>query len=450
MESTFFWLLWSATAGICVWKMAEGFLRPKLILEWPFLACAMWSYFYGYKAFAAKLFLNDYLTHGSEILGQFIPLQCLIAILLGWRYAKQSKKSYHPTPSKYSGFIAWLIGSALLLIGAWGNFSVMRVVASGSLHPEEASAYWYLLFYVGFPGLTIALWSLLKKPPIPLRLILWIILALELLIFMFPQVFTVRRGPLFSAVIILLLTPPLTRRKPPNPIIFCGGLAIVAMAMLLFVQARNTLYRGGSWSDTIAAIDLGDILKEQGDQPDDNEYINNCEVISTIFHNGKYQYGTGDLGLFLHWIPRSMWPSKPNLGEGYYSDEELFGDIAEDTGDRLLGHGAATGGVATSFLQYGFLCPFFWFGLSWAFGKVYARIHHQDDPRWLFCYVGFMCASHWLVSQSFAAAFVPGMCFQAIPFLVFTAFGGLLKTKELKSKVTRTRTPARILSRRAL
>jgi len=41
------------------------------------------------------------------------------------------------------------------------------------------------------------------------------------------------------------------------------------------------------------------------------------------------------------------------LGEGSYSFDEMFDDVEAATGFRLLGTGAAAGGVADTFVQYG-------------------------------------------------------------------------------------------------
>jgi hypothetical protein len=195
------------------------------------------------------------------------------------------------------------------------------------------------------------------------------------------------------------------------------------LVMLLFLQIRDITYKGGTWSEAIHSLDINAAITEKVEQPEDNEYINNCQLIGTIYQNGKYQYGTGHLGLLLHWIPRAVWKNKPTLGEGYYSYDELFDDVEAATGVHLLGHGASSGGGADTFVQYGIFCPLFWLGLSWGMGVVYVRARVYDSPRWLFCYVGFICASHWLVSQGLSAAFVPGMFFQAVPLVVF-AFAG--------------------------
>ena len=423
MENNLMWLWWGFTVAICAWKIIEGLVRPRKMLEWPFLACAMWAYFYGYMAYFAKIHLSQYLSNGSSNLGQFIPLMCLVGILIGWRLGIQVK---HLPPSQnrtYPYFWIWLTGIFFLLVGVVGGISVFRQVQNGTIDYKDSSAYWYLLFYVGYPGLAMSLWALFRMPPLT-RAILGIITLLALIAFMFPHVFSARRGPLFSGVMVLLIVPPFATRRPPNPIIFCGALLAACLVMLLFMQARQVIYNGGSWSEAFQILDVNEAVAEKVDAAEDNEYINNCDMIATLYHNGKYQYGTGHMGLFLHWIPRTIWKNKPELGAGYYTSLELYDDVEAATGVQLAGSGASSGGVAESFVQYGFLCPVFWLGLSWVLAKVFVRATLGNSPRWIFCYVGFICASHWLVSQGFDAAFVPLCFFQAVPFVCFLIFGG--------------------------
>jgi len=241
---------------------------------------------------------------------------------------------------------------------------------------------------------------------------------LGIIAFILPHVINARRGPLFPMIIVLLLVPPLALRRPPNRLIYCGGLAAAALVMLLFLQVRFYTYNGGTWSDALQNLSVTTAV-ERGQEAEDNEYVNSCQVIGTIYQDGKYQYGTGHLGLLLHWVPRSFWWSKPELGAGTYSFNEMFDDVEQATGVRLLGTGASSAGVADSFIQYGIFCPLFWFALSCGAGAVYAKVIHGKSPRWLFVYVGFICASHWLISQSFSAAFVPCMYFELVPVAVF-------------------------------
>jgi len=66
------WIWWGMTVALCAWKIIEGLLRPARMLEWPFLACAMWIYFYGYMAYEAKRTLSAYLGNGMSDIGQLM------------------------------------------------------------------------------------------------------------------------------------------------------------------------------------------------------------------------------------------------------------------------------------------------------------------------------------------------------------------------------------------
>lgn len=70
MAFDLFWIIWGATLGLCLWKILEGFRHPARMLEWPFLVCCIWSYFYVYMAYDVKVFLFDYLTPISLTLGR--------------------------------------------------------------------------------------------------------------------------------------------------------------------------------------------------------------------------------------------------------------------------------------------------------------------------------------------------------------------------------------------
>jgi hypothetical protein len=439
MENNLMWIWWSATVAICSWKIIEGLLRPYRMLEWPFLACAMWAYFYCYLAYEAKVSLSDYLGNGITNIGQLMPLLCLIGVLVGWSLGTQSRGKVPPENRTHPYFRFWLAGIFFQVLGTAGALSVMRAAAVGNLNFQESSGYWYLLFYVGYPGLAMVVWALFKMEP-GYRKYLWITTAFVLAAFMFPHIINARRGPLFPAIMVLLLVPPLATRRAPNRLFFCGTLTAAALVMLLFLQVRTITYNGGTWGEAIHHLDVSAAVEERGKQAEDNEYVNNCQLIGTIYQNGKYQYGTGHLSLLWHWIPRAVWKDKPTLGEGTYSFEEMFDDVEAATGFHLLGYGASSGGVADTFVQYGIFCPLFWFGLSWGIGCVYMRAL-RGNPRWLFTYVGFICASHWLVSQGFAASFVPGMCFQTVPLITFFFLDRLPTRKTVRAQGRRE--PAR-------
>ena len=403
----------------------------------------MWAYFYGYMAYGAKMNLPEYLMNDISNIGQLMPLLCLIGIVIGWALGTKGDSVRLTETRTYPYIRFWLAGFICLAVGTAGVFSVFRAVQTGTMNFQESSGYWYLLFYVGYPGLAMIVWSRCKMKS-QTRIFLGILSLILLAVFMYPQMANARRGPLFPAIMVWLLVPPMARKRSPNPIVFFGVLAAAGLVMLLFLQVRSLIGSGVPWSEMVQNLSLSKATEERAKQPEDNEYINNCQLIGTIYQTGKYQYGTGHLSLLAHWIPRAIWKNKPVLGEGNYSYDEMFDDMEEFTGVRLLGTGAAPGGVADSFVQYGVLCPLFWFGLSWGFGRVYVRARYGNNPRWVFCYIGFMCTTHWLISQGFAAAFVPGACFQAVPFLAFLVLGRTPKPTRADLKRVRRSPPVQV------
>jgi hypothetical protein len=443
------WVWWVPTVGLCAWKIIEGLIRPAKMLEWPFLACAMWGYFYGYMAYQAQLNLSAYLGNGMSSIGQFVPLISLIALLLGWSVGRRAKMRESTDSHTYPYGLAWVFGMGFLMIGTVGAYSVVEEINEGSFNYHTASAYWYLLFYVGYPGMALSIWAMLKMKT-KFVYLLWAITLFGVFAFMLPHVLNARRGPLFPMIIVLLLVPPLTLRRPPSRLLYCGGLFAAALAMLTFLQVRTFTYNGATWHDALQHLDVTGAAVGRGEQADDNEYVISCQTIATIYQDGKYQYGTGHLELLVHWVPRALWWGKPVLGEGYYGFNELFDDVEANTGDRLQGStGASSAGVADSFIQYGFLCPLYWFALAWAVGAVYARVIRGKSAPWLFIYVGFICASHWLISQNLAAAFVPFWFFESVPLFAFALFSLYRRAAAPPQKVRRRPRPAPVPPRAA-
>ena len=374
MENNVMWIWWALTVAICAWKIVEGLWQPHRMLEWPFLASAMWAYFYGYMAYDAKTTLPEYLGNGISNIGQCMPLLCLVAILLGWGLGTRKCHARAPESRAYPYFRFWLAGMFFLLVGAAGAYSVMRAAASGNLNYSTSSGYWILLFYVGYPGLAITVWAMARMDATMRRYFVGRHPPGLCRLHVSGIVINARRGPLFPALMVLLLVPPLAMRRSPNPFIFCGGLAVLAVVMMTFLQVRSVIYSGGSWSEALRQVDITAAVAERSKEAEDNEYVNNCQLIGTIYSNGKYQYGTGHLQPSFPLDPaRDLERQADSRQKGAYSFDEMFDDVEAATGYRLLGTGAAAGGVADTFVQYGVFCPGFWFLLSWAFGAVYRK-----------------------------------------------------------------------------
>lgn len=407
MEENIFWPVWGATISLCGWKVLEAFLQPKKMLEWPFLVSVIWAYFYGYMAYDVKIYLADYLPRGSLTIGVIMPFLALVGVISGWNLGRRSIS--FTAEGKLVGYNlkhVGMVGLGLLGVGIIGA-NVFSGFSGIAVDFENTSAYSYLTFYLGYPGLILAVWAASQMSGMD-RMLFWLLIAVGIAGFMFPFLTGGRRGPLFPTAMILLLVTPLANRRNPNPVVFFAGVIVTGVIMLLCLQVRLYNQTGQSWGSIIQSLDVSTAVTSRGVEVSDNEYLNNCLLHGLMETTGKYQFGTGHLGLLVHWIPRSVWPNKPMLGEGFMSFDELFADAEGYAGFRVLGGGAAAGGVADSFIQYGYLTPFFWFGLSWLLGRVFARASLSKDARWQWVYVGVLAVSHWLISQSVAAAFVPG------------------------------------------
>ena len=416
-NSSLFWTFWGTTVGLCAWKILEGFWRPDRMLEWPFLACAIWVYFYGYMAYDVMVSLSDYLSGEMLWFGALLPLFSLVGLLCGWKLGMRVTTHTKTPQHDYSLPQIWGMGIVLLLIGMVGANFFLTSGGEG-IDLETTSAYAYLSFYCGYPGLVLAVWAASKMSG-PNRMLLWMITAVGVVVFILPFLAGSRRGPLFPAMMALLVVPALANRRAPNPVAFGIGLAVVGVTMLLCLQIREFRKSADdSWVDVVRQMSLTKALRDRGQEAADNEYLNNCALIAAVRQSGKYQYGSGHVGMLLHWIPRAWWPDKPALGEGLYSHQEMFDAVESIAGVRLIGGGAAAGGVADSFTQYGYFTPLFWFGISWFMARVYVRARWGSDPRWLWSYAGLVCVTHWLISQAAANAFVPAMVFVLIPLAV--------------------------------
>lgn len=419
-----FWAAVSMNIVICCAVLWRALRQPMRLLEWPVIVCVMWLYFFGYMAIQAVLYLRSQVPEPEILgLGEFIPLACLIGILCGWRVALRRgpplSRAFRSVSVRRETL--WWLGILLILLGAAATYLLAAAVnaataSGGNFDWGAVSGYWTLMFHIGYPGMALALWAMLSGGEH--RWLSRLLLAIAVTGFMTPFVLNARRGPVFPLIIVLLYLPPLIKKTPPRRAFILGGLLTAGLTMLAFNTARKWIVMG-NWDKAAGVLTPERVVVDRTLRVDDNEFINNVYEIAALNQNGKYQFGTGHLSLLTHWIPRAVWPGKPALGEGWYPREELDADVNAVAGRALLGSGAAATGVAEAFVQYGYLAPLFWFVIAWIIGRAYVRAVASTDPRVQISYVGLLCASHWLISQSFSEAFVPAAIYQVVPILAF-------------------------------
>ena len=417
MEDFLFWVIWSATTILCLSLVWEGLKHTEKILEWPFMVGSICLYLFSFMGLYAHFYLSETIGSGVASLGLLVVFTCILCIKLGWTLGLRKWSPYKS--HSYSHVLVWSIGTTLVILSTIISYLFREALNTkfGSVTWENTSAYWYLFFYVGYPGLGLSLWALQKMSAAEKKM-LFTISMIAFALFIFPHVYTARRGPLFPGVVTLLFVPLLSSGKKPNRFLTMTALLLTGFTMLAFVEARKFIYNTGTWSNVFDELIFADIVEAKARSVPDNEFVNNCFFISTLYSNGKYQFGTGHMELLVHWVPRSFWPDKPSLGEGFYPHAELLSDVDQYSGLSILGSGAAAGGFADSFVQYGILTPLFWFLVSLYFGRCYSSVRQNDDPLPIFLYMALPCSTLWLLTQGFAAAFVPGAIFMAVPYVV--------------------------------
>lgn len=414
MPSALFLLLWAITIAVGMQAIVSALRRPERLVELPVLISAMWLYLYGYMALSTTLKMADALPSWSLEVGQALALGALVAFRVGWAWGRKASPRRVVEYRGYSTRTLWWLGLGLIAAGAGAHWTF---IGADVVEWESSSGYRYLFFYVGYPGLMLALAAMaLDRRYRSLRSVAMLLLCSG--VFFYPHVVWARRGPLFAGVVVAALTPSLVAKVVPRRAATLGGLVGVGVAMLLFIEVRPWLYEGSSgaadasvfnaWAEALTELSLSDVVTRHAQSEDDNEYLYHCGLIATAIETGRYQYGTGYLGLVTHWIPRQWWPDKPPLGRGWFPEAV---DMIRPVMGWSLSPGASVGGVAETFNQCGLGAIAMWAAMGYAVSVVFRRARRRGDLRWIFAYVGCAGASHWIVTQGMAAAFVPSAVF---------------------------------------
>jgi hypothetical protein len=428
MSVGFFWLWWLLTLCLCAWPLLRALENPRQALGFPVVASLMWLYFYVYLPFQAVTYLDDELEGLSVGLAQFLSCVCFACLLAGWYLGVRRAGPPLPPPPTYNLGRLWLVGLAWMVVGTAGMYSF---AASGQAF-KASSAYWYLLFNVGFAGiaLCVAVLVLAPRKADPLSLLLFLGLTGALL---YPFALGARRGPVFAAIIAAVFSYLLVRRTFPRLYVILGTLAFTGFLMLAFVEARNYTYRGQSWEDALENMTFDDIMTKRTRRSGDNEFVNHCIQVEANLETEQYQFGTAHLLVWLNWIPRALWPTKPPRAAGLWPEaRDIF---RPDHTFTNLGLGGAWGAVSDTFNNYWYFCFLFWFAIGWFVAAVFRR-WQRGDLRWKMYYLGLLMSAHWFIAQCLPEALVPCLFYQ---FVFWSSFA-----------VCRVRAPGRRLGEAAL
>jgi hypothetical protein len=401
-----FWFWWILTLFVITEQLLRGWRRGNEILAFPTLVSFLWGYIYVFLPFILyaeypDLFLDDQ--------WDFFQLSAFLGILslnVGWRivFSRKSNSMIHPYNSKYDLRKLQNISLFFILVGIAGFQSFIRS-ESGY---QGASGYWYLLFLVSYPAVSICVATMSLSPKLRSPLV-WGVLILFCLLLFLPLLNGTRRGPTYTAIISVVAGYSAVRKSIPKFFIVSSfSLAGVLMLVLLFIRTSASSQEDG--------FRIQDILVGRAQKLSDNEYYNHCQMIQANLDTGLYQYGTTHLGIFLNWIPRQIWPDKPGRSVGFFPEAFKTLDASEKNN---LGFGGSWGPVADAFNNYWYFFPVFLMAVGGVTALFFRRVVATDALNWKLHNVGLLAASHWFVAQCFTEAAVPALIFQGVLFACF-------------------------------
>lgn len=402
-DLTVFWALWIATLLVIVYTAVHSYLTAKNIYGAPFLFSLMFGYFYVFQTYVVATNLDFLLEPWMFELGQALALICIMAFLHGWKLAlkkgcnKIQLIDKEPTLN-YAKMWGLGISTALVAIVSM-QFVGFR---DENYNYEGASAYLYMLYHLGYPGILACVIASVKDKRYRSYLHKLILFAL---CFGLTYIFflSARRGPVFPVVIMLTYGFGLMSAAKPKKLVLVTSIMVVGAAMLVFPLVRNYSEGGmAAWnSESVNALSFEAVTFEKSKQDGDNEALYHMGMVATATALGNYQYGTGYLTLLTHFIPRYLWQDKPNLGQGLFPwTPSLMPKVL----GWELSSGAASGGVAETFMELGFLAPLLWLALGYAMGRRFVDVSSTLKRAQ---FITILAGSHWLVSQGVAAASIP-------------------------------------------
>lgn len=416
MELIGFWILWALTLVLCASAVLRAWWNPRDALGLPLFASAVWSYFYVYMAYQAVVNLRDQIPLWTLPLAQGLAFVSLAALQWGWSLGVKADRTGFVSENwrGYRWNSIWWAGLVLMGAGTLGHRAFQSNVP---VDYASSSAYWYMLFQLGYPGLGLALsaWLFSSRRS---KIALVVLLSLALL-HMSWFIANARRSPMFPSAVILTVLPAFLCRRIPRPSLIIGTLVGLGLVMMAFVEVRTYIYNGLSWREATQTLDFDNVVVKRTVTLGDNEFVYHCWLIGSAYDGALYQYGTGHLSLLAHWIPRYFWPSKPRLGEGIFpSAYENIPDVAGE----MPTNGASAAGVATTFVEYSFLAPIFWLLIGRVSAWLFTRFEAGDSLPHAYAYVGVLSTTLLLIAQGFDAAFVPGAIYVLVPLFVLKCF----------------------------
>ena len=211
---TEFWTWWCLTLALCCYPVLRAWKDPREALAFPIIAALMWAYMYVYLPYGVVRMHPDFVSPSTLAFVEFLPCACFAAFLAGWYrnlvVAKARGKTIHYSPRGL-----WNWGNGLLIVGFVGQYTFAHAGQSYA----ESSAYWYMLFQLGYPGIALCVAALTLRRTgsrYSWSASSWQIALCGGLAFMLvaTYLFGARRGPTYTAIVAAVFSHLLVRHLP--------------------------------------------------------------------------------------------------------------------------------------------------------------------------------------------------------------------------------------------
>src|SRR5262245_31295401 len=224
---TSFWCCWTLTAVVAIRPLYLALWSREKALEFPVIAGLMWLYIYVLLPLQLVLSGEPGLSEESLTVGQLTALLAFVALQIGWgtRLRSAGDRCFSADCAAQSAEFRrmgrvmqgvrlwdyqrlWRMGLALQAVGLVGFYTFLR---SGRSF-EETSGYWYMLFHLCYPGISLCVAVLVLRNEARTGFNYGTVLVATVLIFV-PFLLGARRGPTFTVLVALAFSYLICRER---------------------------------------------------------------------------------------------------------------------------------------------------------------------------------------------------------------------------------------------
>lgn len=229
-----------------------------------------------------------------------------------------------------------------------------------------------------------------------------------------------RRGPLFLAMVGLVVAWIIARPKRPHVLAIGCALATVLLSVALVWSQRSILYLGsdeqfdwGAFQTTLSQEEMGE----------GSNFVYGAGFVTATRHSGQFTWGRElAVNLFVRPIPRQLWPTKyQDVGADWVTNEYPgLGHLTTDDWLDAVGWIPLAGSSAVSisdlFGEFGWGAVLVMYLVGRGFAFLCAR-RLSHGGVWALLYFEALILSIYLATQSFSA-FYHRYLILAIPTIV--------------------------------